>query len=69
MTVVDDGLPCAGYNQQLNNAVNNVNSANIPYNPFSTNSNAFVNNALTSSGITPGSPPVWVPGWGTPLPH
>jgi hypothetical protein len=67
MTVVNDGLPCSGYNQQLNNAVNNVNSANIPYNPFSTNSNAFVNNALTSSGMTPGAPLVWVPGWGTNL--
>jgi RHS repeat-associated protein len=69
MTVLDNGLPCSIYNQPLANSVSAVNSANIPYNPFSTNSNAFVNNALTWSGITHGQPPVWAPGWNTPLPH
>ena len=68
MTVVNGGLSCSVYNQRLANAVSRVNRAKIPYNPLSTNSNAFVNNALTWSGITPGKPPVWVPGWDTTLP-
>jgi hypothetical protein len=68
-TILDDGLPCSAYDGPFKNAINAINNAKIPYNPFSTNSNAFANDILTRSGLNPGSPPVWAPGWGSTLPR
>jgi hypothetical protein len=46
---------------------NGVNSGNIPYSPFSTNSNAYAHGAANAAGLPTPKPPVWVPGWGTNL--
>lgn len=51
----------------LNNWQNKINNANIPYNPFSTNSNAYAHGAEGAAGLPTPKPPVWVPGWGTNL--
>ena len=41
VTMLSNNLPAAGYINQLTQYQNAVNAAGIPYNPFSTNSNAY----------------------------
>ena len=65
MTIVRDGAPCGIYNLRLTGAEISVNSAAIPYNPATTNSNAFVRYALGWIHVVPGAPPVRAPGWFT----
>jgi len=65
MPLVVDGAPCGLYDLRLTGAEIALNSASLPYNPLSTNSNAFVRYALTWIHVTPGAPPVWAPGWDT----
>jgi len=64
----DDDQPCGCVINKMKSFTNSVNSANIPYNPCSTNSNAFAFGAARAGGFTPPPPPVWVPGSGTSLP-
>jgi RHS repeat-associated protein len=66
-TLEDDGKPC-GCGGAMQNYVNQVNSSNIPYNPFNTNSNAFATGAAQAGGFSPGPAPVWAPGSTTTLP-
>ena len=68
VTVLSNNLPAAGYINQLTQYQNAVNAAGIPYNPFSTNSNAYAAGAVQSLGLTAPTPPVWAPGAGTQLP-
>lgn len=48
-----------------------VNGAQIPYNPFTTNSDAFAHQAVTYLGIPRPAPPLWIRpftlGWNTHL--
>lgn len=65
--VMKDDLPASGYIQALQQFDRSVNQANIPYNPLSTNSNAYVTNALQSIGVAPPIAHPWAPGAGTNL--
>lgn len=67
MTVLNNSQSCTNYQTQFAQNFLAVQQANIPYNPLSTNSNALIQNTLTNSGLSPGQPPVWAPGWNTPL--
>lgn len=67
VTVLSNNLPAAGYISQLSQYQGAVNGAGIPYNPFSTNSNAYAAGAVQSVGLTAPTPPVWAPGAGTQL--
>jgi hypothetical protein len=65
MTLLDNGPSCGVYNLRLTGAEIALNSSLIPYNPLTTNCNAFVRYALTWIHLTPGAPPVAAPGWYT----
>ena len=65
--VMKDDLPASGYIQALQQFDTGLNQANIPYNPLSTNSNAYVTNALQSIGVAPPIEHPWAPGAGTNL--
>ena len=67
MTLLQDGAPCGILNLRLTGAEIALNSAEIPYNPLTTNSNAFVPYALSWIHLAPGAPPVSAPGWDTVL--
>jgi RHS repeat-associated protein len=67
MNVLDNNEPCT-CNDALAQAMQDIEYAYLPYNPFSTNSNAVVREALERTGYAPGTPPVWAPGWNTQLP-
>jgi RHS repeat-associated protein len=64
----DDDGSCDCVIDKMKSYGNSVNSANIPYNPFSTNSNAFAFGAAEAAGFNPPPPPVWAPGRSTSLP-
>ncbi|MEO8007740.1 MAG: RHS repeat-associated core domain-containing protein, partial [Betaproteobacteria bacterium] len=64
----DDNEPC-GCNSAFASTLNNIQNAQIPYNPLSTNSNATARALLQGAGFSPTTPPVWAPGWSTPLPQ
>ncbi|MFZ0708221.1 MAG: RHS repeat-associated core domain-containing protein, partial [Candidatus Korobacteraceae bacterium] len=66
-TVLSNDLPASSYINGLQQFDTGLNSANIPYNPLSTNSNAYVTNALQSIGVPTPKAPVWAPGAGTNL--
>jgi hypothetical protein len=67
--VVDDNKPARYYVDRLKKAMDEIEAGKTPYNPFTTNSNATAREAIERSGLTPPKPPVWAPGWGTPLPR
>jgi len=67
VTVLSNDLPASSYINGLTQFDTGLNQANIPYNPLSKNSNAYVTNALQSIGVpTPKDHP-WAPGAGTNL--
>ena len=69
VTLLSNDQPAASYTDQLNQYENTINGANIPYNPLSTNSNAYAQGAVQFLGLTPpATPPVLAPGHDTPLP-
>lgn len=69
VTLLSNDQPAAAYTDQLNQYENAVNNANIPYNPLSTNSNAYAQSAVEFLGLTPpAKPPVLAPGHDTTLP-
>ena len=55
------------YNQTFVDTLERINSALIPYNPLSTNSNAVARTVLQDSGLNPTKPSGWAPGWDTNL--
>ena len=67
MTVSQDSRPCGVINLLLSGAELTVNAARIPYDPTSTNCNAFVCYALARIHVIPPDPPVPTPGWHTVL--
>ena len=67
VVVMKDDLPASGYIQALQQFDMGLNQANIPYNPLSTNSNAYVTNALQSIGVAPPIDHPRAPGAGTNL--
>jgi RHS repeat-associated protein len=67
IVVMKDDLPAASYIQGLQDFDTGLNQANIPYNPLSTNSNAYVTNALQSIGVAPPIDHPRAPGAGTNL--
>lgn len=62
--VLDDNKPCTRINYLLETALDNVETANIPYYALGPNSNSVVPYALGSAGLPIPTPPVWAPGWG-----
>lgn len=66
-TVVDNSDPCDKYNASFAKTLAAIGDAGIPYNPFSSNSNAVVHELLSQAGLNVGKPAVWVPGWNTRL--
>jgi RHS repeat-associated protein len=68
MRVADQAGDCECYNKPFGQIMDDIANANIPYNPFSRNSNATVRETLERAGLNPGRPPVWAPGWNTQLP-
>jgi len=67
-TLLSNDLPAAGYIDQLKQYQNSVNGSDIPYNPLTTNSNAYAAGAAKSLGLTVPTAPVNAPGSGTQLP-
>jgi RHS repeat-associated protein len=68
ITLLSNDLPASGYINQLQQYSVSVNQANIPYNPLSTNSNAYATGGAGSLGLAVPDPPVWAPGARTQLP-
>ncbi len=67
-TLLDTQCPCQPTIRKLDNYNTAVNRAGIPYHSTSTNSNAYASGAAGAAGLPLPTPPVKVPGWGTPLP-
>lgn len=67
ITLLDDGSPC-DCNNCFQKALDEINRANVAYNPFTTNSNALAHALLQRCGFNASPPPYWSPGWSTPLP-
>lgn len=65
--VVDNDASCDSYNGSFGGTLDAITGQNIPYNPFSTNSNATVRAMLERAGIRGVKPLVRAPGWNTPL--
>ena len=61
-TLINDNNPASKYNTILQNWVNKVNAADIPYNPFDANSNAFAHQGAATLGISRPKPADWAPG-------
>jgi RHS repeat-associated protein len=66
-TLLKNDQPAAGYIKDLQQYSDAVNDTNIPYNPLSTNSNAYAAGAAKSLGLTVPTPTVRAPGAGTDL--
>jgi RHS repeat-associated protein len=69
MNILNDDKPCSCDNDKFAKTLQDINNAQIPYNPFSTNSNATAREVLERNGFNPSTPPVWAPGWNTKLPR
>jgi RHS repeat-associated protein len=67
-TLLDDKSDCKCVVGKLDDFNRRVNNSNIPYHSTSTNSNAYTSGAIGAAGLPLPTPPVKVPGWGTPLP-
>jgi len=68
MLILDDNDLCYCYEAALAKIFHDIGQAGVQYGPLTTNSNAVVSSALRKGGFNAGRPPVWAPGWGTPLP-
>ena len=68
VTVLSNDQPAASKNRALREFSTAVDNANIAYNPFTSNSNAFAFQALEATGIARSAQPVWAPGWDYRLP-
>lgn len=67
-TLEDDGASCGCVASKLGNFTQRVIEANLPYSPFSANSNAFAYGAARAAGFNPGPPPIYAPGYDYNLP-
>ncbi len=69
--IVDDGKPCACYNDSFNGTINRTNAHDIPYDPLGQNSNSFAGTMLRDAGINvPDSAwPYWTPAYSQDLNH
>jgi len=65
--LVNNDEPCESYLGSLAETMRLIRNAGIPYNPFSSNSNAVVSTGLKRAGIPLAKPPVLAPGWDTTL--
>jgi RHS repeat-associated protein len=63
--LVNDDKPCDKYTSAFQSAINTINSANVNYSPFTTNSNAAARYMLRNAGFgqIPLPRGVFVPGW------
>jgi hypothetical protein len=62
VVVLNDGQPCADYITKLQAALDAIDNANVPYNPFTDNSNATAYSIIEQAGFARPTPPVWAPG-------
>ena len=63
VVAVQDGDQSKADIAKLEHAADSINDKHLPYNPFTTNSNAAARTMLEDSGFTPANPPVTAPGW------
>jgi hypothetical protein len=63
MNVLSDDKPCDKYNQSFGLTLQRIDAKGIPYNPFTTNSNAVVGTALRQADLPLAPRPVWAPGF------
>jgi hypothetical protein len=68
VTIIDDDKPASHYFDKLKKAADEINSLNVPYNPFGTNSNSAAREMLERTGLPLPSNKPWVPGWDKRLP-
>jgi hypothetical protein len=68
VTVHEDDKPCTCIDEKFSKTLKDIEAAKIPYNPFGPNSNSVAKKTVESGGFSAPTPPVWVPGWNTPLP-
>lgn len=59
---------CDAIEGQLARHADDIEAAQIPYNPLGANSNATARELIERSGLPQVDPVVWAPGWGTQLP-
>jgi RHS repeat-associated protein len=65
----NDAEPCA-CDSAFASVLQNIQNAQIPYNPFNANSNSVANTMLSGAGFSPPpNLPVWAPGFRTLLPR
>ncbi len=67
VTLLNNSEPCTCVNSSFEQTLQNIQNAQIPYNPLSTNTNATARELIQHGGLPVPVPPVWVPGWSTPL--
>ena len=65
--IVDNSAPAGPYIQDMHSYLDMVDDAQIPYNPFTSNSNATAIESVEFMGFPRPTPPVWAPGSGTQL--
>lgn len=61
------GRPCALDQKILDDFANKLNRAGVPYHLFGPNSNSAASGGLNALGLNGWTPPIILPGWGTPL--
>ena len=69
-TLLDNDCSCELWNRCLRNNLLQIEASGIPYNPFSSNSNATITEIARNCGLSPPRKPpapVWAPGWNTDL--
>jgi hypothetical protein len=66
--LLSNDKPASDYTGQLDQYEKTINNSNIPYNPLSTNSNAYAEGAADFLGLTVPTQPVTVVGHDTQLP-
>ena len=64
-TILDNDAPCGCIERCIDQTLQQIGQSGVPYNGFSSNSNAAAYTALLYCGLRPPEdPPVWAPGWG-----
>ena len=67
VTILDNDEDCKCYENKLQEALDRIRDAKIPYNPFGKNSNATAHQIIKDTGFPRPTPPVWAPGGGKTL--
>jgi RHS repeat-associated protein len=68
LVTADDGRPCALDQKILDGFANSLNGAGVPYHLLGPNSNSAASGGLNALGINGWKPPIFAPGWDSPLP-